>query len=534
MLKKHYKKLAIVSIVMILMLATTLPALGAPEKVRVFVEFAPGAEGKVQQALKAQGAQFHYTFDGLNSFVVSLPEQALKGLARNPNVVDIEVDAPRYPVEAIPMEAAVETAAIYEDIGNIEVEQVLPWGVQAVQAPEVWSTGTEGPIIGEGITVCIIDTGYYEGHEDLKAATGGMSQVDDDWAEDGYGHGSHVAGTIAAQDNSWGVIGVAPGVELYIVKIFDNAGEWVKQAHASDLIAAALNCADNGANIISMSLSGTQSNKKEQRTFDQIYADGVLSIGAASNDGIEEYHYPASYESVISVAALDANQEFADFSQFNDAVELAAPGVSVLSTIPYSDSSTVTVDGVIYSGFHVEFAGRGEVSGTLVDGGLCNSVGDWSGAVVLCERGDIRFADKIFNVEAGGGVAALIYNNLPEDLYATMGDFSSELISIGFNQEIGEYLVAEKLGETAYVSSIFDWPASGYEAWGGTSMATPHVSAVAALLWSANPDLTNVEIREAMDATALDLGDLGRDVHYGYGLVQAFDALDYIECGSGE
>ncbi|MGD9404647.1 MAG: S8 family serine peptidase, partial [Anaerolineae bacterium] len=71
-------------------------------------------------------------------------------------------------------------------------------------------------------------------------------------------------------------------------------------------------------------------------------------------------------------------------------------------------------------------------------------------------------------------------------------------------------------------------PASGYEAWGGTSMATPHVSGVAALLWSANPELTNVQIREAMDMTALDLGDPGRDVHYGYGLVQAYDALDYL------
>ncbi len=97
MMKKHYKKLLVVSIVMILMLATTLPALGAPEKVRVFVEFAPGAKGKVQQLLNQDGAQFHYTFDDLNSFVVSLPEQALKGLAKNPNVVSIEVDVPRYP-----------------------------------------------------------------------------------------------------------------------------------------------------------------------------------------------------------------------------------------------------------------------------------------------------------------------------------------------------------------------------------------------------------------------------------------------------
>ena len=77
--------------------------------------------------------------------------------------------------------------------------------------------------------------------------------------------------------------------------------------------------------------------------------------------------------------------------------------------------------------------------------------------------------------------------------------------------------------------STVDAPGSGYEAWGGTSMATPHVSGVAALLWSANPKWTNVQIREAMAMTAMDLGDDGWDPHYGYGLVQALDALEYLQ-----
>ena len=78
-------------------------------------------------------------------------------------------------------------------------------------------------------------------------------------------------------------------------------------------------------------------------------------------------------------------------------------------------------------------------------------------------------------------------------------------------------------------SAPSDIGGSSYEAWGGTSMATPHVAGVAALLWSANPAWTNVEIRDAMAATALDLGDPGRDIAYGYGLVQAFDALQYLQ-----
>ena len=109
-------------------------------------------------------------------------------------------------------------------------------------------------------------------------------------------------------------------------------------------------------------------------------------------------------------------------------------------------------------------------------------------------------------------------------------DFSSSTISIGFTQEIGQTLIT-KLGTTANVSSVYTWPISGYESWQGTSMATPHASAVAALLWSVNPTATNVEIREAIDASAKDLGAAGRDVYYGYGLIQADDALLYLGGG---
>ncbi len=89
-------------------------------------------------------------------------------------------------------------------------------------------------------------------------------------------------------------------------------------------------------------------------------------------------------------------------------------------------------------------------------------------------------------------------------------------------------MVANRLGQTATVSSSFTQPASGYEYYDGTSMATPHVSAVAALVWSAAPNKTNVEIREALTTTALDLGAAGRDVYYGYGLVQAKAAVDFL------
>jgi hypothetical protein len=234
----------------------------------------------------------------------------------------------------------------------------------------------------------------------------------------------------------------------------------------------------------------------------------------------------------MSVAAIDSNKVVADFSQYNSAVEIAAPGVAVLSTLPYLETNRVTVDGVDYAGGHIEFSARGTASGALAAGGLCDSVGAWSGKVVLCERGVIDFYTKVANVQAGGGVAAIIYNNVPGDFLGTLGEGNSTaIVGISLSQETGQYLVANKLGRTATVFSQVEQPASGYEAWDGTSMATPHVSAVAALVWSWDPTLTNVEIRNALTATAQDLGTAGRDIYFGYGLVQARTALEYLGYG---
>lgn len=528
----------ILIIALVFVMGSITPAYSEPE-VRVFVEYRVGQQTGVQNTLKNAGAAFHYQFDELNSFVVSLPESALNGIRRNPNVISIEEDPIRELVRNMPSEAAAVTAE------SILPEQVVPYGVDMVQARDIWDANYDLKIdkkapTGAGRTVCIIDTGFYTEHEDFTGVDvlGGYSQTNDDpglWTFDGYGHGTHVAGTIVAQNNEYGVVGVTPGTaSLYIVKIFGDDGLWVSKAHASDLIKAAFLCADNGANIISMSLSGTNKSGKEEQAFNKVYAQGILSVAAASNDGEPTYHYPASYNSVISVGALDENMVIADFSNFNDQVELAAPGVGVLSTVPFLASATVTVDGISYEAISMDFAPTGTASGELVDGGFClatDPAADWTGKVVLCSRGSVSFAEKVTKVTQNGGEAAVIYNNIPGLFAGTLGEAGDYVIAVSISQEDGQYLVANKLGSVATVVSTFEFPASGYEAWAGTSMATPHVSAVAALIWSWNPSLTNVQIREAMVATARDLGDPGRDDYYGYGLVQAYDALKYLGGG---
>lgn len=533
---KLVKSLLLV-IVMLVVLAPALAASGAaPEaSVRVWVEFHPGAQAQVQAALQSSGAGFHYTFKQLNAFVVSLPTAALRGLERNPNVVSIEIDPVRKLVRNIPSKSTIETSAL--------PEQVVPYGVDMVQARDLWDANRDGRIdrrgvTGAGVPVCIIDTGLFTGHEDFQGVDlyGGYSQTNPDpsmWTYDGHGHGTHVAGTVTAMNNDYGVVGVSPGaISLFMVKIFGDDGLWVSKAHASDLVEAANICAENGARVISMSLSGTQSSRYEERAFDTLYDAGILSVAAASNEGIEEYHYPASYDSVISVAAIDQNYLVADFSQFNDQVELAAPGVGVLSTVPFVAIAEVSVDGETFNANHIEYAAYGSASGALADGGRCLTTGDWSGKVVLCERGDISFYEKVTNVQNSGGAAAVIYNNAPGNFLGTLSEGNtSTILAVSLSQEDGQYLIANKLGRVATVSSSITWQASGYEAWNGTSMATPHVSAVAALLWSWKPELTNEQIRNALQATAMDLGDAGRDVHYGFGLVQAYDAWIYLGGG---
>lgn len=525
--------LFVLSAVLMLLFSVASPVMADPsDTVRVWVSYRDGGKSEVFKALSSSSTKIHYDFPELGAYVVSLPAAALNGILNNPWVIEVEEDAERYPISEMAGQVTKEALDVVDALG-----QTVPYGIDMVQARDVWDVDRDGAVdggapTGAGRTLCIIDSGYYQDHVDLPNAVGGYSQVDDNWARDGFGHGSHVGGTIAAENNSVGVVGVTPGtVDLYIVKFFADDGN---ATYASNLVDALTRCRNAGANVVSMSLGGSRSVRSELTAFNSAYSAGVLSIAAAGNEGTTAKSYPASYDSVMSVAAIDSNKVVAEFSQYNTAVEIAAPGVAVLSTLPYLETNSLTVDGADYVVSHIEYSGLGTASGALVNGGLCDSVGSWSGKVVLCERGVIDFYTKVANAQSGGGVAAIVYNNLPGGFLGTLGEGNStSIIGLSLSQEDGQYLVANKLGQTAAVFSSIEKPGSGYEAWDGTSMATPHVSAVAALVWSYDTSLTNAEIRNALTATAQDLGASGRDVYYGYGLVQARAALEYLGYGGG-
>jgi len=272
-----------------------------------------------------------------------------------------------------------------------------------IGVPGAWTLTTGAP----SVIVGLLDTGYEKAHPDLAAipivapynARTGTTTI-----TDVYGHGTHVAGTIAAQaNNAMGVAGLAPGIRIMPVKVMDNNG----QGYWSDFLEGVDWARTHGASIINLSLGGTLTSSQAaafQPTFDAAYQAGVLVVAAAGNNNRNEPFYPASFAHVISVAATTNSDTKASFSNFGPAVDLSAPGTSIMSTYP-------------------------------------------------------------------GGT---------------------------------------------------------YKLMSGTSMATPHVVGLAALIRSYHPTYTVDEVETAMELNAVDLGTAGRDDYFGFGRIQADQAVAWI------
>jgi len=479
-----------------------------PSADRYIVKFAPGKSGEARAALSRSAARVMLELPAHDAVAVDLPAAALAGLSRNPNIEYVEQDVPRYPLAL----ATPSTGSPYF------TGQLVPYGIPMVQADQVSDS------LLSNRKVCIIDSGYNLGHEDLPGASTVSGDNDSGtglWSTDENQHGTHVAGTVVAVNNSGvGVVGVNPNgtLRLHIVKVFGADG-W---AYSSTLTAAVDKCAAAGANVISMSLGGSLSSRTESNAFDKYYkrtSNSILSIAAAGNAGNTRTSYPAGYTNVVSVAAIDENKNWATFSQYNKDVEIAAPGVGVLSTVPMGTGreSALSVAGTAITSAAMNGSPPGIASGPLVDCGTGTSVCPAAtGKVCLIQRGTNAFADKVLNCQAGGGIAAVIYNNAAGMLYGTLGDTATTIASMGISDADGA-LLKTRIGATADAAVN----ATSYAYFDGTSMATPHVSAVAALVWSHRPGCSAATVRNVLNATAIDLGAAGRDNKFGYGLVQA-------------
>ena len=289
--------------------------------------------------------------------------------------------------------------------------QTEPYGLALVQANLV-SDGATG-----NQKVCIIGTGYDINHEDLMNGTNVTGDVSNTlsmavdlqtWDIDSYGQGTHAAGVISALDNGIGVKGVNPGgtISLHNVKVVHKSNWWPYIGTGmGDAVAL---CQAAGANIIHMGMDSDNSSAAEELAMQVAYDSGILLIGAGGNRGNSTYRYPASYDSVMGIGAVDIQNQAWRYSNNHDKIELVAAGSVVNSTTP---------------------------------------------------------------------------NN-------------------------------------------------SYSNWDGTNASSAYVAGVAALVWSQFPDCDNLQIRNALQQSALDLGDAGLDNVYGHGLVQAKDAVDYLTANS--
>ncbi|WP_158681437.1 S8 family serine peptidase [Pseudoalteromonas sp. T1lg88] len=480
----------------------SLPA-AAAEPLRMVLEVNANDFDSVKSQLVAQGIQINRELSDLDSLAITLDKSQLGNVSALKGIQAFYPDMPR-------------------KLMSEGSTQFIPYGLPMVQGDQVSYQG--------GQKVCVIDSGYGLSHPDLPSAavTGAEDGGAGVWYEDPFGHGTHVAGTIAAVNNDIGTVGLVSdhSLDMHIVRVFAGNGAW---AYASDLAHAINECEQAGANIISMSLGGTFSSPLEERAIAKTARNNVLMIAAAGNSGQPSHSYPASYDSVVSVAAIDSSKGHASFSQRTSQVELSAPGVDVFSTVPQGRGARFNKFNVVQDGLNVlhysmENSGIGSVTGELVDCGLgTESCGDVTGKICLMERGQIPFFQKVDQCEADGGVGVIVRNNMPGKLIPMINP--TDMIAGAVTYQEGQLLM-DNLGKETTISSA-NFP--DHDLMSGTSMATPHVSGVAALVWSNFPECSANGIRMALRASAQDLGESGYDYAYGWGLVQAKDAVDYLK-----
>jgi thermitase len=202
------------------------------------------------------------------------------------------------------------------------------WAPIKTYAPAGWDTerGDTNPV-----PLAVVDTGVDKNHPDVndKLLPGYDFYNNDSDPDDDNGHGTHVSAIAAAEtNNSEGVAGISWGAKVMPVKVLNSSGSGTDLTVSKGIIYAA----DNGAKVINLSLGGGYSDTMKS-AVDYAYNKGCVIVAAAGNSGNNSYLYPASFDNVISVAATDSNDLRASFSNYNDKVDVAAPGVSILSAV---------------------------------------------------------------------------------------------------------------------------------------------------------------------------------------------------------
>ena len=331
-----------------------------------------------------------------------------------------------------------------------------------------------------------------------------------------------VAGVIAAADNAFGVVGVAPGVALYALKVFPETGG----ARTSDIIRALHWAVANHLDVVNCSFGGDDPSQLEAEAYQAARDANVLVIAAVGNDATH-VRYPAAYASVAGVSAVDRAGNHASFSNHGTEVDLVAPGVDVMSTMRIGEGrvgSVLLENGIAIAAHPLEFSPINHRSGSVVDCRFAEPgrfPAEVNGNVALVARGDESPRDKADSAMRAGATAMVLVNNTSDDLpfRGTLGYRNARWpVGVSVTPNGG----AAILGYTGTVR--VDSYVTDYEASDGTSLSAPYVVGVAALVRALRPDLSAGEVLDVLLRTARDLGAPGCDELYGCGLVSALAA----------
>jgi serine protease len=418
------------------------------------------------------------------------------------------------------------------------LRQTVPFGLDAISARQAQLGRVTGVV-----NVVVVDTGVDYRHRELSGiwAGGRNALTDTDDPLDDDGHGTHVAGTIAAADNNVGVLGVAPKVRLWSVKVLDAQGKGTSEGLAKALDWILNKKEALGGNwVVNLSLGGVDESLVERETFQRLQDNGILVIAAAGNFSTATkpapVSFPGAYPSVVAVGATSFTGELATFSGQGPELDLAAPGINILSLAPLGKNDVWYVLDNNNTTFVQELLGskRGVVSGEFVNCGS-GKVGEFpaavAGRIALIRRGDeVPFSDKARRAKEAGAIGVAIYDNVPDPTPAQWTLFRTEEdrfydwpIVVRLTMQTGEALLAAGSHNISLTYTNEDYVEKS-----GTSMACPHVVGAAALIWSLAPNATAQQVVNALTVTATDLGTAGVDPQFGAGMINVYAAARFL------
>lgn len=318
---KHPRQ-AVLAVLTILTILAPLQAAAAEKRVIIGFHEQPGPAEHAQ--LHGLGGKIRHRFTVIRATAASVPEEVIGRIKANPKVAYVEEDA---------------TITLVETLSG-DIEQDNSWGVVRVGAPALHAEGN----FGQGVKIAVIDTGIDATHPELAASYRGginlldpaMPPLDDSW----NGHGTHVAGVLAAAADGDGVVGVAPAAELYAVKVSDGSG----YGSISTLIAGLEWAIANQIDVANISLGTSASSLALEQACQAAYDTGMLLVAAAGNtkNSGGSVLYPAAYAQVIAVSAAAPDDSAVYISAVGPEIELAAPGGNIYSTVPGGSYAALT------------------------------------------------------------------------------------------------------------------------------------------------------------------------------------------------